>query len=158
MALLLAVIFGGLGGDRRERIQEVTLEHIFFLMLAFGFLLTAQAITLYQDAFFGGLTIAVLYVELHVVQFLELLRCISPVVALFKWSQLRVGHRETLVKGLVVALAVSRSSRRLTRPRSGAARRLPPGCSRQPGGFLIVTSDVGYNDSVSTAHRTAHGP
>ena len=30
-------------------------------MLAFGFLLTAQAITLYQDAFFGGLTIAVPY-------------------------------------------------------------------------------------------------
>ena len=70
-----------------------------------------------------------------------------------------MGHRETLVKGLVVALGVIAVLSSVYATQVGSSQGdLPPGCSRQPGGFLIVTSDVGCNDGRLTAHRTAHGP
>jgi hypothetical protein len=36
----------------------------------------------------------------------------------------------------------------VSRGSSGGSRPLPPGCVKPPGGFLIVASDTGYNDSM----------
>jgi hypothetical protein len=157
MNVLLAVTSAVLAVIAVNAYRKRPSSRYFFLMLAFGFLLAAQAMTLYQDAFYGGLTIAVPYLELDVAQFLELLMCVSLVVALFKWSQLRVGHRETVLKGLVVALGLIAVLSSIYATQVGSSQGdLPPGCSKQPGGYLIVASDVGYNDSA--AHGVPASP
>jgi hypothetical protein len=54
----------------------------FLLTLAFVFLCLDQTITLIQEIYFGGLLIAIPFLELHLVHFLELLMLVSFVAAL----------------------------------------------------------------------------
>jgi len=54
----------------------------FFLMLAFVFFFLDQAVTFYQEIDLGGMLIAIPYISLHLVHFLELLMSVSFLAAL----------------------------------------------------------------------------
>jgi len=63
---------------------------------------------------------------------------------------LNLNQRTVLVVGVVIIVGVASTlafyelSLGKTAPSSTA---LPPGCDKTPGGFLIVASNLGYNDS-----------
>ena len=77
LSVVLMVIGASAYGKRRN-------GRYFLLMLAFIFLCLDQVITLYQEVYYGGLLIAIPYVNLHLVHFLELLMILSFLAALLK--------------------------------------------------------------------------
>ena len=61
-------------------------------------------------------------------------------------------NRRTLLVILVVVLIGSSATIALylvSRGGNGGGRPLPPGCVKPPGGFLIIASNLGFNDSVT---------
>ena len=65
------------GGFRRRRNGRY-----FFLMLAFVLFFLDQAVTFYQEIDLDGMLIAIPYLSLHLVHFIELMMCISFLTAL----------------------------------------------------------------------------
>jgi len=41
---------------------------------------------------------------------------------------------------------------------AGTSRALPPGCVKPPGGFLIIASNLGFNDSITHGAPTKSWP
>jgi hypothetical protein len=116
------------------------------LMLAFALLCITSAGTAVVEFFTGAGPAAVRLVEVYVVPSLELLMGVSFLVAIL-WSA--KGRRKTgavfVVAALAVLLAASGSyAVSQATPRS----LLPSGCAIPVGGFLIVVSSMGYNDSI----------
>jgi hypothetical protein len=77
LILSLALLVISANGFRRRRNGRY-----FFLMLAFVFFFLDQAVTFYQEIDLGGMLIAIPYLSLHLVHFLEFMMSISFLAAL----------------------------------------------------------------------------
>jgi hypothetical protein len=83
-----------------------------------------------------------------VIPSLELMMVVSLLVALV-WSSKaskRVGAAFVVV---ILAIGILAWTAYLTDTGSNAQAVLPSGCVRQTGGFLIIASSLGYNDSIA---------
>jgi hypothetical protein len=59
------------------------------------------------------------------------------------------GRKKFLVPGiLIIALAALLLGAYFNGVLSNAGKKLPPGCAKPAGGFLIIANEQGYNDSV----------
>jgi hypothetical protein len=117
------------------------------LMLAFVFLCAGSASTTVLELFAGAGAAAVQLMDIYLIPSLELLMGVSFLVAML-WSsgaRRRVGLG-SLVAFVVVALLASTA---YVSGSGGGGPALPSGCARPAGGFLIVGSSMGYNDSVA---------
>jgi hypothetical protein len=118
------------------------------LMLAFAFLCVASVSNTALALEVGLGPGFVTAFELYVIPSLELLTVVSLLVALVWSSKLEKGVRGVLLAsiisiGLVASVAYVADS-------NGAAQPvLPVGCSKPAGGFLIIASSLGYNDSIA---------
>jgi hypothetical protein len=125
-----------------------------YLLLMFAFtLLCATSVATTILEFFAGLGPGMVeLMELYLIPSLELLMAVSFLVALL-WSS-RISSRATLISviaAIAVILVVSTVFTEGTAGPStviGAAAPLPAGCTKPAGGFLVVASASGYNDSV----------
>jgi hypothetical protein len=121
------------------------------LMLAFVFLWVGSVSTALLEFFVGAGPATVQLVELYLTPSLELLMGVSFLVALL-WSS---GARRRVALGSLVAfiaIALVASTAYLSSSggllNTGTLSSLPAGCVRPAGGFLIVGSALGYNDSI----------
>jgi hypothetical protein len=119
------------------------------LMLAFVLLCVGSASTTVLELFAGAAPATVRLMELYLNPSVELLMGVSFLVALL-WSSAnrrRVGLAFALT---IVAVAVVASTAYVSGSGAigGALATLPTGCVRPAGGFLIVGSSLGYNDSI----------
>jgi hypothetical protein len=120
------------------------------LMLAFVLLCVGSTSTTVLELFVGAAPATVQLMELYLNPSIELLMGVSFLVALL-WSSAnrrRVGlaFAVTIIAVAVVASAAYASGSGAIS--GGALATLPAGCVRPPGGFLIVGSSLGYNDSI----------
>lgn len=116
------------------------------LMLAFVFLCVGSASTTALELFAGAGAAAVQLMDMYLIPSLELLMGVSFLVAML-WS---AGARRRVGLGslaVFVAIALFASAAYAAGSAGGPA--LPAGCVRPAGGFLIVGSSMGYNDSVA---------
>jgi hypothetical protein len=117
------------------------------LMLAFVFLGIA-AVSNTALALFTGIGPAVVTLfEVYLIPSLELLMVVSFLVALV-WSK---SERRFSLVFLVVIISVGifASTAYFADSAGGTPTVLPAGCVRQAGGFLIIASSLGYNDSIA---------
>jgi hypothetical protein len=124
----------------------------FLLMLAFVFLCIASVSTALLELFVGAGPVTIQLVELYLVPSLELLMVVSFLVAVL-WSS-KVRRRVVLASlaavitiGLVASTFYVASSPSIGD--AGVQSILPAGCTRPVGGFLIIASSLGYNDSIA---------
>jgi len=122
------------------------------LMLAFGFLWVGSASTTVLEFFVGAAPATIQLMELYLIPSLELLMGISFLAALL-WSskaRRRVGLAFSVT---IVTVALVASMAYLSGSGGayggGTFAPLPLGCVRPAGGFLIVGSSLGYNDSIA---------
>ena len=122
------------------------------LMLAFAFLCIASVSTAFLELFAGAGPTTVQLVEVYLNPTLELLMVVSFLVAVL-WSS-KARRRVTLAFlaavitiGLVASTFYVASSPGIGS--AGTQSILPAGCTRPLGGFLIIASSLGYNDSIA---------
>jgi hypothetical protein len=121
------------------------------LMVAFTLLCITAAATVYLEFFTGLGPATVQLMELYLIPSLELLMAVSFLMALLWSSKIR---RRTAIGCLTAALAIALVASAFYfdgagAPSSGSSpTTLPAGCTKPPGGFLIVASATGYNDSI----------
>jgi len=118
------------------------------LMVAFVLLCVGSAGTTFLELFVGMGPATTQLMEQYLIPSVELLMVVSFLVALL-WS---TGARRRVTLGflgavLVVALLASTAYLASGSGASSLAA-LPAGCVRPAGGFLIVGSAMGYNDSI----------
>jgi len=119
------------------------------LMLAFSLLCIISAGTAVVELFTGAGPVAVQLVEVYLVPSLELLMVVSFLVAIL-WSTRTKRRLVTVLLATVLAVGIGASAASLAAsPGLGALASLPAGCVRPEGGFLIVASSMGYNDSIA---------
>jgi hypothetical protein len=131
----------------------------FLLALAFVSLFIVSVSTLAMELFIGIGPTDVQFVELYFIPAVELLMVISFLVALL-WTS-RAGRRVMVaffvaitVLGLAVLVVYVSSSGAVSNPGSV----LPADCVRPAGGFLIVASSLGYNESMVHGAPTQSWP
>jgi hypothetical protein len=95
--------------------------------------------------------------ELYLIPSLELLMVVSFLIALVWSSKLERRFRAILLVAML-SIGVVGSAAYLTDSRSSAQSQLPAGCVRQAGGFLIIASSLGYNDSIAHGAPTKSWP
>jgi hypothetical protein len=122
------------------------------LMLAFAFLCIASVSTALLEIFAGAGPATVQLVEVYLNPTVELLMAVSFLVAVL-WSS-KARRRVTLAfLAAVITIGLVASTFYLASSPSivnvGAQSLLPAGCTRPVGGFLIVASSLGYNDSIA---------
>jgi len=121
----------------------------FLLALAFVSLFIVSVSTLAMELVVGIGPGSVQFLELYLIPSFELLMVISFLVALLWTSRARkrvmvVFFAAILVLGLVVLVVYVSNSGGL----GNAGTTLPADCAKPAGGFLIVASSLGYNDSM----------
>jgi len=118
------------------------------LMLAFVFFCIASVSNMALALFVGLGPAVTLFFEVYAIPSLELMMVFSLLLALV-WSS-KLGKRSG-VAFLVVILSVSIFAWTAYFASSGSNAQavLPTGCVRQTGGFLIIASSLGYNDSIA---------
>jgi hypothetical protein len=123
-----------------------------YLLLMFAFtLLCATSVATTTLEFFAGLGPGMVeLMELYLIPSLELLMAVSFLVALL-WSS-RISRRlalTSMVAAIAVILVVSTVyTEGAIGPSAVVSAPLPAGCTKPAGGFLVVASASGYNDSV----------
>lgn len=122
------------------------------LMLAFVFLCVASVSTALLELFVASGPTTVQFVEVYLNPSLELLMVVSFLLAVL-WStkaKRRLGLA-FLATVIVVGLAASAFYVAASPGTHDAGLQsiLPAGCSRPVGGFLIIASSMGYNDSIA---------
>jgi len=121
----------------------------FLLALAFVSLFIVSASTMVLELFVGIGPADVQFVESYLIPSFELLMVISFLVALL-WTS-RVGKRVMavfFVAIIALALAVLVVFTSSSGAIGSAGSVMPAGCVRPAGGFLIVASALGYNESM----------
>ncbi len=118
------------------------------LMLAFTFFCIASVINASLALFAGWGPALIPLFELYLIPSLELMTVVSLLIALL-WTS-RLGRRSVALL-LVVTLSVAllASTAYIAGSGSNAQSLLPAGCVKQAGGFLIIASSLGYNDSIA---------
>lgn len=117
------------------------------LMLAFVLLCLGSVSTTILEFFVGAGPATVQLLELYLNPSLELLMGVSFLVALL-WSSKTRRRAGLAFAGTIVAVAILASAAYVSSTGAGAPSPLPAGCVRPEGGFLIVGSSLGYNDSI----------
>ena len=119
------------------------------LMLAFVLLCVGSASTTVLELFVGAGPAAVQLMELYLNPTVELLMGVSFLVALL-WSSKTRRRAGLAFTATIIAVAVVASAAyvSVSGTGAGALAPLPAGCVRPAGGFLIVGSSLGYNDSI----------
>ena len=120
------------------------------LMLAFVLLFVGSASTTVLEFFVGAAPATVQLMELYLNPSVELLMGVSFLVALL-WSSTNRRRVGLAFAVTIIAVAVVASTAYVSGSGaigSGALASLPVGCVRPAGGFLIVGSWLGYNDSI----------
>lgn len=118
------------------------------LMLAFVFFCIASTSSMALALFVGLGPVVSPFFEVYVIPSLELMMVVSLLVALL-WSSKasrRVGATFVIV---ILAIGILAWSAYLTDTGGNTQSVLPSGCVRQTGGFLIIASSLGYNDSIA---------
>ena len=122
------------------------------LMLAFVFLFIASVSTVFLELFVGLGPATIQLAEVYVIPSLELLMVLSFLVAVL-WSSrakkrvMLVFLAGVIVIGVVASTSYVAGSSGIGNPRIQSI--LPSGCTRPAGGFLIIASSLGYNDSIA---------
>lgn len=119
------------------------------LMLAFSLLCLASAGTAVMELFAGLGPVGVRFVAIYLVPSLELVMVVSFLAAVL-WSAKGRRRLVTAILATVVAVGLAASAF-YAAGSPGLAQQavLPSGCARPLGGFLIVASSLGYNDSIA---------
>jgi len=120
------------------------------LMLAFVLLCVGSASTTVLELFVGAAPATVQLLELYLNPSVELLMGVSFLVALL-WSSANRRRVGLAFAVTIIAVAVVASTAYVSGSSAvgGALATLPAGCVRPAGGFLIVGSSLGYNDSIA---------
>jgi len=131
----------------------------FLLALAFVSLFIVSVSTLAMELFVGIGPASVQFLELYFIPSFELLMVISFLVALLWTSRARKRVMAAFfiaitVLGLAVLVVYVSSSGVV----GNAGSTLPADCVRPAGGFLIVASSLGYNESVAHGAPTQSWP
>jgi len=122
------------------------------LMLAFVLLLILSVSTALLELFVGVGPTTIQLAEAYLIPSVELLMGVSFLVAVL-WSSKarRRGAMAVLAAvvtvGLVASTFYAASSAGIGN--AGIQSILPAGCTRPVGGFLIIASSLGYNDSIA---------
>jgi hypothetical protein len=119
------------------------------LMFAFVLLCLSSASTAVLELFVGAAPATVRLMELYLNPSVELLMGVSFLVALL-WSSANRRRVGLLFAITIVAVAVVASTAYVSGSGAigGVLAPLPAGCVRPAGGFLIVGSSLGFNDSI----------
>jgi len=117
------------------------------LMLAFILLCVGSASTTILELFVGAAPETVRLMELYLNPSVELLMGVSFLVALL-WSSKTRRRAGLAFAATIVAVALVASAAYVSTSGAGTPAPLPAGCARPEGGFLIVGSSLGYNDSI----------
>ena len=115
------------------------------LMLAFVLLCLGSASTTVLELFAGAGPSTFQLMELYLNPSVELLMAVSFLVALL-WSSKTQRRAGLAFAATILAVALVASAAYVSSEGAGAP--LPAGCVRPAGGFLIVGSSLGYNDSI----------
>ena len=122
------------------------------LMVAFVLLFAASVSTVSLELVAGAGPTAAQFVEVYLNPSLELLMVVSFLAAIL-WSGKGRSRIVTAFVATVVAVGlVVTAFYTLATPVGGgfgAPSLLPAGCVRPAGGFLIIASSLGYNDSIA---------
>lgn len=122
-----------------------------FLLFAFGSLCVLAADTAFMELFPGAGPLAIQLLELYLNPSLEVLMVVFFLLAIL-WS--RTTRKVIVIVGLIAIVAVglgasvSYESASSKGNDAGVQAPLPAGCTKPGGGFLIVASSLGYNDSL----------
>jgi hypothetical protein len=120
------------------------------LMLAFVLLCIGSASTMVLEIVVGAAPATVQLMELYLNPSVELLMGVSFLVALL-WSSTSRRRAGLAFAVTIIAVAVVASTAYVSGSGAigGVLAPLPVGCVRPAGGFLIVGSSFGYNDSIA---------
>jgi hypothetical protein len=130
-----------------------------YLLLMLAFLaLCAVSISNTALALIAGIGpgVASLF-ELYLIPSLELLMVVSFLIALV-WSSKLERRLRAILLVVVMSIGLVGSAAYLVDTQGNTQSLLPSGCSRQAGGFLIIASSLGYNDSVAHGAPTKSWP
>lgn len=141
ISVILMVISANAYRRRRE-------GRYLLLMLAFVLLCVASVSTLVLESAVGIGPLTVQALEVYVIPAVELLMAASFLAAL-AWTS-GIGRRRLLVVAAAVALVLLGSALyvSIAGANANAQAPLPPGCVKPAGGYLIVATSDGYNDSI----------
>lgn len=122
-----------------------------FLMLAFIFLCVVAADTAFFELYTGATPMIVQLAMLYVNPSLEILMVVCFLLAI-AWSRM-VRRRIVIIAIAAVviiglAASISYDSGGVGNYNSAVQGPLPAGCVRPSGGFLVIASSLGYNDSI----------
>jgi hypothetical protein len=118
------------------------------LMLAFVFFCIASVSNTVLALYAGSGPSLVPLFELYLIPSLELLTVVSLLIALV-WSS-RIGRRSlTLFLAVVLVVGLLASTAYIAGSGGAGESILPTGCVKPAGGFLIIASSLGYNDSIA---------
>jgi hypothetical protein len=150
MQMALAAVATGLMVVSINAYRRRSEARYLILALAFVCLCAVSVSTLVLELYIGLGPETVQLVELYLIPTLELLMVVSFLVSLLWSSRFRrrlkvVFPVVVLALGLVVVAAYASNSAAT----AGLQSALSAGCVKPAGGFLIMVSALGYNDSVS---------
>jgi len=118
------------------------------LMLAFVLLCVGSASTTILELFAGAGPATFQLMELYLNPSVELLMAVSFLVALV-WSSKTQRRAGLAFAVTIIAVAAVAAAAYASGAGTGTLAPLPAGCIRPAGGFLIVGSSLGYNDSIA---------
>jgi len=119
------------------------------LMLAFLSMCTISVGTTLIQVWVGGAATVLPFVELYLIPAMQLLMIVSFLVAI-SWSQRARKRLLATFLAATVIIGLGVSGAYLYGPTSGSVvPGLPAGCVRPQGGYLIIASSLGYNDSAA---------
>jgi hypothetical protein len=118
------------------------------LMLAFVFFCIASVSNMALALFVGWGPAVVPFFELYLIPSLELLMVVSFLVALV-WSSKLERRFSVIFLAAILSIGLVASTAYLADSGNSAQSLLPAGCVKQTGGFLIIASSLGYNDSIA---------
>lgn len=129
------------------------------LAVAFVCLCVVSVSTVFLELFAGVGPATIQLVELYLIPSLEFLMAMSFLMALL-WSPKAKRHLRIafLVVAIMLGLAAFTAYASNSGTNGSIQSTLPTGCVRPAGGFLIIASSLGYNDSVDHGAPTRSWP
>jgi len=118
------------------------------LMLAFVLLCVASTSNTALALIVGIGPGVVTFFVLYLIPSLELLMVVSFLVALV-WSSKLQRRFAAVLLAVIISIGFVASTAYVADSGSNAQSILPVGCAKQAGGFLIIASSMGYNDSIA---------
>jgi len=116
-------------------------------MLAFILLCASSSATLALELSTSTAVAAVPFIELYLLPSFELLMVVSLLLALVWRSDEGRKLMAVVVTAIIILGVAATASYAIDSSSSGPP--LPSGCERNLGGFLIIASSLGYNDSIA---------